>query len=297
MQVVLAWGIRVVLWLQRASPALDLPMLIITQFGDVFFIFALICVLYWNIDHANGARLAVLFIASTYINIIAKVLLGQPRPYMVDPRVLMLDNAAGGGLPSGHTQAVTVVWLYLATRYHRRWLWAVCAAFVTLVPLSRVYLGVHYPSDVLGGFLLGLALLALWQLEVPVERWLTRHRMLWSFLLILALPVLAALSAPFGDEAFLLLGAGTGFCLGLTFERRWLRFRRASSLLQHTLRLGVGAAPALLLYLINRMMLIPAFGLPALRFASFTLLGLWISLGAPWLFGKLGLAPRVGAAA
>jgi membrane-associated phospholipid phosphatase len=288
MSPILDWGSRIILWLQQASPALDWPMRIITALGDAPFLFVVVFFLYWNIDRRTGARLAILFIVSTYINLAAKIILNQPRPFMVDPRVQQLASTGGGGLPSGHTQAVTVIWLFLAFHYRKRWLWTLAAAMLLLVPLSRMYLGLHYPTDLLGGYAFGLGLLGLWRLEAGLEARLVRRAKLWALLIILALPVLAVLSAGYGEEAYLILGAGTGFALGLALERRWLHYDCRGTLRQQILRMILGAAPALLLFLGGRRPNLSI--LPLIGFAYHILLGLWVALGAPWMFQRLGLA-------
>ncbi len=290
MHKILEWGIEVILWLQQASPALDWPMRFITALGSGAFLASLAIVFYWNIDHRIGARLLVLLVFSSYVNVAAKAIFNQPRPYMFDHRVLMLSSASGGGLPSGHTQAATVIWVYLALAYRQRRLWIVTAVMLILVPLSRLYLGVHFPTDLLGGFIIGLALVALWQVVPALERWLERRRILWSLLLVGMLPILAVLSLSYGDDAFLLLGAGTGFCLGLCYQRRWLHFRCQGSPRQKLRRIFVGAAPVLVFSLADILPTFRFLDIPIARFIWYTLLGLWLALGAPWLFQRLGLA-------
>jgi membrane-associated phospholipid phosphatase len=290
MQPILDWGARIIIWLQQVSPLLDWPMRIITLLGDAPFLFCVVFFLYWNVDRRVGARLALLFIFSTFINIAAKVISNQPRPYMVNAQIQQLASAQGGGLPSGHTQAVTVVWLFLAFRYRKRWLVALAMTMLLLVPLSRVYLGVHYPTDLLGGYVIGLALLGIWHLAAHIERWLLRRARLWALLLITVLPILAILSAGYGEDASLILGAGTGFVLGLALERRWLHYDCSGSVRQQLLRFALGAIPALLLFLGGNSPVMVIFHVPLVRFSYYTLLGLWVALGAPWLFQRLGLA-------
>jgi len=110
----LDWGIEVVLGFQQFSPALDLPFKGLTFMGNLEFFLVFMPLIYWCIDRRMGARLLVLFLISAYANAIAKVVADQPRPFQYDPRVKPLGHAAGGGLPSGHTQGTVVVWGYLA---------------------------------------------------------------------------------------------------------------------------------------------------------------------------------------
>lgn len=65
------------------------------------------------------------------------------------------------GLPSGHTSIQTALWLGLALLFGGRWLWVTSIAVVVFTAFSRMYLGVHYPGDIIGGLFLGLFVLAL----------------------------------------------------------------------------------------------------------------------------------------
>ncbi|HIE39110.1 MAG TPA: phosphatase PAP2 family protein, partial [Anaerolineae bacterium] len=174
MEGILDWGVEVILWCQRFSPALDLPFRLFTFMGEETFFLLLLPILYWCLDRRTGARLTVLFLFSAYINAVAKVVAGQPRPLDYAPnRVRPLWDTGGYGLPSGHTQSAVVVWGYLASQLRRAWLWVVAGLLMVFIPLSRVYLGVHFPTDLLCGYILGavLLLLYLW-LEPGAEMWL-----------------------------------------------------------------------------------------------------------------------------
>jgi undecaprenyl-diphosphatase len=101
-----------------------------------------------------------------------KYLYGRARPDIVQK----LQEATGYSFPSGHTMVATVVYLTLAfiliDRLEKRWTRIYVIAFTSLltflIGFSRVYLGVHYPSDVLGGwgfgliFVLGIRLAVQW---------------------------------------------------------------------------------------------------------------------------------------
>jgi len=161
MEPIMDWGVTIVLWFQQFSPALDVPFSLLTFLGDEEFFLLLLPFVYWCLDRRTGARLTVLFLLSMLVNYVAKALGAQPRPFQYDARVRMIREASGYGLPSGHTQSAVVVWGYLGTQLRKRWLWVVVAVLVIFIPLSRVYLGVHFPHDLLGGYLLGAVCLAL----------------------------------------------------------------------------------------------------------------------------------------
>ena len=165
------------------------------------------------------------------------------------PAVRMIFPATGGGLPSGHTQNTVVLWGYLAWAFRRRWLTALAAVLMVLVPLSRLYLGVHFPTDLLGGYLLGAALLWLYvRLEPRAEEWVHRRRLGWQFALALVLPGVLFLLHPSADEALVTgLATLTGMGLAFVHERRWVGFEAPAGAAQRLACFGLGVVVVLAL--------------------------------------------------
>lgn len=297
MEHILDWGIGVILWLQYFStPALDSFFRAMTFLGDEQFILLALPILYWLIDRAMGLRAGVLLAFSAYINSLTKVLVGQPRPFTYDARVQQLTAASSEGFPSGHTQLTVTLWGYLALRFRRAWLWTLAALLLVLVPLSRVYLGVHFPTDLLGGYSIGalMLLLFLW-LEPRLSAWLSGLR-LWQPLAVLALaPGLLILLLPDKNgvaNAGSLLGIGGGVLL----ERRWIRFDVAGSATQKLLRFVLGMAGTTAIYFGLRLAFAALEPEMLFRFIRYGLASLWVVAGAPWTFIKTGLAAREPAA-
>ena len=173
MDSILEQGIPVILWLQRFSPGLDGLFAVITFLGNMEFFLIFLPLVYWCIDRRTGVRLAVVFLVSAYVNFGAKALAGMPRPFQFDARVRSIVHASGNGFPSGHTQGAVVLWGFLAATYRRFWLWILAAALMVAIPLSRLYLGVHFPIDLLGGYLIGGTILGLYLwIEPRVASWL-----------------------------------------------------------------------------------------------------------------------------
>ncbi|NJN99545.1 MAG: phosphatase PAP2 family protein [Anaerolineales bacterium] len=221
----LDWGLQVVLWFQHySSPWLDLPFTTFTLMGEELFYLLVLPGLYWCINRHLGARLTLLFLLSAYLNAGAKFIVNQPRPFEYDPRVRQLATAPGGGLPSGHAQNAVVVWGYLATQLRRAWAWWLAGLLVIFISLSRLYLGVHFPTDLLGGHVIGAALLLffLW-LEPAAETWLKAKGLIWQLGLALVFPTLFALLFP-TDEGITVSAVMLGLAVGLVLERHWLGF-------------------------------------------------------------------------
>jgi membrane-associated phospholipid phosphatase len=292
MESILDWGIIVVIWLQQFSPALDLPFKAFTFMGDQPFFMLLLPLVYWCVNRRIGARLTILFLFSAYLNTVAKVLAAQPRPYQYDPRVLPLHKASGGGFPSGHTQNAVVVWGYLASHFRRRGPWTLAGCLMLLIPLSRLYLGVHFPIDLLGGYLLGAALLLLYlRLEPVVEAWLKKKGLAWQLGAGFLVPILMVLLVPNNGKYGVITGATLmGMGVGFAFERRWVRFASGGMWWKRVLRFGVGVPVLFALWLGLRTAFYGLEPEQIYNFLRYALVGLWSGLGAPWLFVTLKLA-------
>src|SRR5680860_18582 len=142
-----------------ASPALDSLMLWITRLGSEQVYIVLLILAFVVVDAAKGRSLALVFLASFYLNQVLKELFATQRPFLIDETVARsqaaIDSAPGNGFPSGHAQSSMTFWGLAAVYVGRRWFIVLAALVVLAVSLSRLYLGVHLPIDVIGGLLLG----------------------------------------------------------------------------------------------------------------------------------------------
>lgn len=292
MDALLDWGIDVVLWFQQASPSLDGLFKFFTFLGDEEFFLILLPFVYWSVNRSLGVRLMVLTLFSSLVNETAKTIGGQPRPFAYDDRVTALVDAGGHGLPSGHTQSSVVIWGFLAVEARRRWFWFLAIALMLGTGLSRVYLGVHFPTDVIGGAVLGIAMLILWsRYGRRAERWfcsLAIHRQL---ALTVAAPLLVMAIMPSEDvvtAAATFIGLGTG----IIFERHHLHFSTDGSVVARASRFLLGGLILVGLWLGLRTAFSDLDPELLLRLVRYTIVGLWGAFGAPWLFLKVGLAHR-----
>lgn len=153
---VLDWGVDVVLKLQSLGSWLVAPMNVITVAGSSALLLVITAIIYWCVDTKWGLRLAATLTLTVAINEILKVAIHNPRPYWYDPRVQLLTSPHGSfGIPSGHSATALVGWGLLAVFLEAGWGWLIAIAMILLVGLSRAYLGVHFPTDVLLGWAVG----------------------------------------------------------------------------------------------------------------------------------------------
>jgi hypothetical protein len=230
----------------------------------------------------------VISFLSGYLNHALKQLLAQPRPYDLAPGINLVPEY-GYGLPSGHAQGAVVTWGLLAWHARRRWAWAAAAALMLAIGASRVYLGVHFPTDVLGGWLVGAVVLAACAVAL---RWFAGRspRMPW-WVWLAAVSLLAALAllADTDPQAVAMVASLWGFTVGYLLRRRFFPGGEGGAVLRRLLRLPLGLAVLFGLYLgLKALLPLP---LRALRYG---LVGGWAALGAPLLFQWVGLAPKGG---
>jgi len=282
----LPWGTDAVLWVQGfRSPALDVFFKAVTFLGEEEFYLLIMPLIYWLVDKRLGARLAVGLLSGVCLNNWLKDLFYIPRP---DPlRVARLVQETSYAFPSGHTQNSTVLFGFLAAQIRRRAGWAVGLILVATVALSRVYLGVHYPQDVMGGFLIGAIYLFLYlRLQGPAAGWLGRQRLAMRLAVALLLPIAVALIHP-TEGAVVPLGTLTGFGVAYVLEAEWVRFQVDGLWWQRVLRYLVGVLVILIVY-VGLKVVFPEG--TTFRFLRYSCVGLSVGVVAPWLFVKTRLA-------
>jgi membrane-associated phospholipid phosphatase len=318
------YGIRLVVLFQTAT-WLEAPMRFFTFLGTKDFFILVMPVVYWCIDAGLGIRIASILLLGTGMNELAKMALQGPRPYWISTQVKALSAEAQFGIPSGHAQTAAGVWGMLAASIHHGRVRIVSVTLILLIGLSRIYLGVHFPHDVLVGWLLGgltlWAFLVLWE---PIAAWIKQRTLAQQLLLSLLLPAVLVLGAgmlvywlrgyALPDEWMLnaarageplpapismqttLTSAGTlcGISIGLALITRRGGFNPSGPVWKRAVCLVVGMIGVLVLYLGLKVILPEGESLldSSLRFARYAVLGMWVSAGAPWVFGVLGLVDK-----
>lgn len=289
MDPVLAWGLDVIRAFQSAaSPALTLVMKVITFGGTEYFYLAALIGVYWCVDRRRGARLAILVLASTALNCWLKTVFAEPRPFDFDPTVGMAFEATFG-FPSNHAQNAAVFWGVAAVLFRGPWRLVMGILPPLLVGISRVYLGVHFPTDVAAGWAIGALIVWLdYRAGDRAESFLSglRH----SLRLAAAAALTLAMVVSYRQDVSM-AGALFGMAVGLIYFPSAVRFSVGGGFSRRALRYLVGAATVAVVYLGPKLLAagLEAGGPPLVRFVRYAALGLWVGAGAPWLFARLRL--------
>jgi hypothetical protein len=264
--------------------------------GTEYFYFALLPLVFWCIDEKKGIRLGILLILSAWINLSLKSVFKAPRPFDLDPSVGRAYEKTYG-LPSGHAQNSLVFWMLIASWGKRKRFYGGGLLLVLLIGLSRLYLGVHFPTDLFAGWFLGILILGIYGIFGRfIEKLLLSGGMRLE--LIGAALLAFLMNALYPEEAIpggFMLGMGAGYGLikkHLHFSARKGLDGRGRKFFIPALRFLLGMTVLVLLYRITGFLL-PGESSEYYRlagFCRFAFLGLWVYAGAPWLFLRLRLA-------
>lgn len=223
-------------------PWLDTVMAAITHLGEetVFMVAALF--VFWCVSKRHGYYLLAVGFAGTVLNQFLKLLFRIPRPWVLDSDFTIVESAraqaTGYSFPSGHSQNAIGTFGGIARFTRRKWVRAAAIVVAVLVPLSRMYLGVHTPLDV--GVAAVIAVALVFALYPLMERSDSRHGVMGAVLavmLALAVGYLLFVSLyPFPadvdaanlasgvENAWKLLGATVGMLVGWWLDVRFIHF-------------------------------------------------------------------------
>ena len=224
------------------TPWLDTVMAAITHLGEetVFMVAALF--VFWCVSKRHGYYLLAVGFAGTVLNQFLKLLFRIPRPWVLDSDFTIVESAraqaTGYSFPSGHSQNAIGTFGGIARFTRRKWVRVAAIVVAVLVPLSRMYLGVHTPLDV--GVAAVIAVALVFALYPLMERSDSRHGVMGAVLavmLALAVGYLLFVSLyPFPadvdaanlasgvENAWKLLGATVGMLVGWWLDVRFIHF-------------------------------------------------------------------------
>ena len=232
---------------------------LITHFGEetLFIIAGLL--FFWCIDKMEGYFLLSVGLSGTVINQFLKLWFRIPRPWVKDPNFTIVESAraeaTGYSFPSGHTQSSVGIFGGLARWNKTLWLRGISIALCVLVPLSRLYLGVHTPLDVGVSIVIALALVfGLYPLIRNAQNSSKTMRLLLASMTVLAVAyVLFIEFYPFADvdptnfasgakNAYTMLGCMLGVWVTYEVDSHYTNFETKAVWWAQLLKLLLGFA-------------------------------------------------------
>jgi membrane-associated phospholipid phosphatase len=273
-------------FLQRFStPWLDALVYYITGLGSETFFILVLPAMYWLWNRRSGYRIALVYLGSVYLNSVLKAAFHTPRPVPTDcARVMHPETGPGYSFPSGHAQGSTVFWGQTAIEIRRKAMWVAAIAAIVLISLSRIYLNVHWPVDVAGGIFIGIVILRAY--NVLAIGWENLHPPIWlRVAFIFAIPTVAGILDN-DPTTSMVLGFLIGVPLGNLIAEGRVRWEERAPFAKQVVKFGLGMAGLFAIRYGLKAVFPEATLWDVIRYAA---AGVWVSLGAPYLFGKLGL--------
>lgn len=266
------------------NPFFDNLFKAITTIGSEPVYIFLASLIFWCYNKKMGIRTMYVILFSAFAAILAKNLFGMPRP----PEYLHKIEENEFGFPSGHAQVSSGFWGYMGFRTKNTWLIIACAIAIVSVSLSRIYLGVHYAGDVLGGIIFGLSsALIFFKIEPVVTNKLEKLNRISRYLVAVIFPVvlvaIASMQNSFLKEqteiGLVMAGIGAGYLL----EEERIGFTDAKNNKQRINRALTGIAVLGIIYLVSSLLFLIN---PTFIFLKYAALGFASTFIVPWVITK-----------
>ena len=272
-------------WIQSFNtPFLDQFFIYVTMLGEEYFYIFVLSFFYWCINKEGTRYFVMILTFSSVINGALKEIVSSLRPFQIEAvRALRTETAHGSSFPSGHTQTVTAFYGTLAHKFKSVWIISFSVVVVLLVALSRIYLGLHWPRDVVGGIVFGILSIVIMHKIIMLEE---KKGIAWPFYAISAMVIISMFFLH--SETFIkATGAFLGFMLGYLVEDHYVKFDVRADGFAQIIKFIIGIVVTLAIFEGLK------FILPELIFFTFLryfMTIFFVVAVIPWIFVKLKLS-------
>ena len=257
-------------------PGLNELMLAVTYFGDEIAFLVTALILYWCVDKKQGYYILSVGFIGTLANQFLKLWFRIPRPWVKDPNFTILEQAREGAtgysFPSGHTQSGVGTFGGIAYTAKNRIVRILAVVVAVLVPISRMYIGVHTPLDVMVAAAMAVVLIivlrpVIFSHDGKYIPWLL------GIMTLLAVAYLCFVEFyPFPADvdaynlshglqnAYTLLGSLVGLLVAYLVDEKWLHFPTKAAWWAQILKVAIGLGLVLIIKSGMKIMLNGIFG-------------------------------------
>lgn len=275
------WEIQVLQFLQEIrNPFLTAIMEAITFMAESFFLIMIISLLYWCVDKKKSIRIGWIVLFSGVINGMIKNIVKMPRPFqkgVVSP--IRVETATSYSFPSGHTQIATSFWGSAMIILRNKSVMILGTVLIILTAITRLYLGVHWPVDVLGGIVVGIICVGIGDKLLDVEKGFVKMHIVG-----VAIIAILAVILPVDGDLVKSIGALLGVVVGSYLEKKYINFKERQSIKIQIQKAIIGILGTVLLYL-GLKIILPSLNI--FYMIRYAVVVLWIVAGAPLVFKQL----------
>lgn len=247
------------------NPFCDAFFSLITHLGEETFFIVFGLIFFWCISKKEGYYLLSIGFIGTVVNQFLKIFFRIPRPWVKDKSFTIVESAkaeaTGYSFPSGHTQSSVGIFGGIARWNKSGLIRIICIVLCVLVPFSRMYLGVHTPSDVLVSLVISLALI--FGLYPPIYKCFDNTKAMRILLIVIVLLSLGFLAFVLIFEfpkdvdiknlesatknAYKMLGCTLGILIAFEVDNKFIDFDTSGSFLVQVLKFVIGVIPLLII--------------------------------------------------
>ncbi|HDR7794165.1 TPA: phosphatase PAP2 family protein [Bacillus luti] len=263
-------------WMTRLEGSvLTLFFKLVSSIANETLYLVIISILYWCVSKRKAFHMIVMLCFSGYIGIVVKEFMKIPRPYTYDGvQALYEKSASGYSFPSTHVQLATTFWGSFMTLFKKRIIWIIGIVFIALIAISRLYLRVHWLSDVMGAAILSIMIVYLY----------TKFTMKLSdkkFILLQQCILIVSIITYFMTDQidnFKLLGILTGSTVGIMLENHFIKMNENNDFKTQVIKTVLGLSCMLMIQLILKK------GIPDMYYLRYLLTGITITFLCPFIF-------------
>lgn len=283
------------------NPILNALFLILTISTEAPIIVILTAIMYWCINKKYGQKLLFALIPNIVINTGIKEFVKAPRPIgTAGLESLRVSTATGYSFPSGHTQTATTFWTSLIIIFRQKWMYILGSVMILGVGVSRLYLGVHWPIDVICGWIFGIIFTLIF---IKIFDIVDKNKN-YKLLLLVLIPFTIFIFIVKSDSYVKIFGLLVGCILGYIIEDNFIKFKtiydykkevnfsskvdtNKDYIIKSVYRFVLGIFTLLLVYLILKYIM-PEYAL--FNFIRYLIISLYAVAGVPALFKIIKLA-------
>jgi membrane-associated phospholipid phosphatase len=262
------------------SPFFDALFEGITLLGEEGLAILVGALLLWCINTKKGFEYAYMLLTGLLVNVTLKEVFDVTRPIGIDGiRSLRVETATGKSFPSGHTQTATMVLWWLRNQIRNPLFTIVSLILILGVAVSRLYLGVHWPLDVLAAMMIGFAWVSV--TKAAYEK-VEDRLVLWGLLVLAAAWI--GVFFFYSEDYVKLLGALTGLTISMIVNQTWIHFREGGSFLQKLVVSLIGVIGVAVILVFGKLIFVHEFFGDLMRYMT---LMIWVATGVPLISKKM----------
>ncbi|MGB4394078.1 MAG: phosphatase PAP2 family protein [Tepidanaerobacteraceae bacterium] len=264
-----------------SNETLDSFFEIITMLGEEWFFIILFAIFFWCFNKSFGYKLAFICLTSAAINTIIKEIVKLPRPIGYEGiKSIRVETAEGYSFPSGHTQQSSSLFATLMIEFKKKWLYFIGALGILLVGFSRMYLGVHWPSDVIGGLIIGI----LWtMIAIKIFDW-SKDRGNPMLLGVFVIPMIILMLFFQTATYYKVVGTLLTLWIGYIIDDKYFSFVTKAVWWKQILKLVIGFLGLILIKVyVKKLLPLTIYS----DFLKYALMGIWMTVISPIIYRAL----------